>query len=261
MPRMAKSPITSALFAMVIAASPALACKGANVLFRDDFTEDDSAWDSQDASVEIRDGVMESKVEPGFGRTIMYHGQDFPAADACVDMIAPISKNPVVFGGLAFWGNKKWNIVWLAPSAGTAGVTGHVEDKWTDPVPSRKFDGMKATPDAVNTIRVTWKGPPAPNAKTAPDPTVTVYINDKQFIKFKVPPNEDRSIALYAEEGPVFKFKNSYHYRILSECADDPLQDAAGRSGLRAVRLSKRVPSRLGMRRGSLQKRALLRNR
>jgi hypothetical protein len=201
--------MTSALFAMAVAASPALACKGSTTLLRDDFTDEDPAWNIQDSNVQIANGALKLKSEPGKIYNLMYQGQDFPGADACVEMITPAVKDPAgVFGGLSFWGGGKWNIVYVAPD-GTAGVTAFNNSGWTNPVPNRKFDGVKTGANAVNTIRVTWKAPPAQGAKDPADPNVTVFINDKQFIKFKVQPNGDRSVGLYVQsEGATYQFKN-----------------------------------------------------
>jgi hypothetical protein len=199
--------MTSALFALVVAANPALACKGSQSLLRDDFSDQDPAWG--DDVDNIRNGAMQLKSQPGRIYTAYYQGQNFPAADACVDMIAATTKDPNVTGGLMFWSGTKWNIAWISVAGGTAGVSGLDNTGWTYPVPARKTDAIKSAPNAVNTIRLTWKGPPPTNSRDAPDPTVTMYINDKQFIKFKVPPNADRQIGFEVEsEGGVFQFKN-----------------------------------------------------
>ena len=123
----------------------------------------------------------------------MYQGQNFPGADACLDIIAPSGKPSVdIVGGLGLWTGKAWNFVYIATD-GTAGVSGLQDGNWTSPVPNRKFDGIKTTPNAVNQLRGTWKEPPPSTSKAAPDPTVTIFINDKQFIKFKATPNADSS--------------------------------------------------------------------
>mgnify|MGYP000913353609 CR=1 FL=1 len=72
-----------------------------------------------------------------------------------------------------------------------------------------KFDAIKTGTDAVNQLRVVWKAPPRSNSTEAPDPNVTVFINDKQFIRFKAPPNDNRQIGIYAAaNGGTFQFKN-----------------------------------------------------
>lgn len=208
--RFAGCAVATGAFLALATVGPALACKGSETLLRDDFTEEDPAWNIQDENVQIGGGVLKMKSEPGKNEWLIYGGDNFPAADVCVDMIAPSGgkPDPYVYGGLAFWGGNKWNIVEIATD-GTIGVQGNNKSGWTLPVPPRKFDGLKMGPNAVNTIRITWKGPPESNSKNAPDPTVTIYINDKQFIKYKATPNEDRNIGFYVQsEGAVYQFKN-----------------------------------------------------
>ena len=200
---------TSVLFALVAVAGPALACKGTETLLRDDFTDEDPAWNIQDTSAQIGGGVLKVKSEAGHIYNLMYQGQNFPGADACLDIIAPSGKPSVdIVGGLGLWTGKAWNFVYIATD-GTAGVSGLQDGNWTSPVPNRKFDGIKTTPNAANQLRVTWKAPPEANSKEAPDPTVTIFINDKQFIKYKAIPNSGRSISIYtASGGGVYQYKN-----------------------------------------------------
>jgi hypothetical protein len=97
----------------------------------------------------------------------MYQGQNFPGADACIDIIALAGKpSPDVKGGLGFWTGKAWHLVSIATD-GTAGVEGLQDNNWVNPVPQRKFDGIKSTPNAVNTLRVTWKAPPPSKSQAA----------------------------------------------------------------------------------------------
>src|SRR3977135_2331362 len=84
--------MTSALLALVVTASPAVACKGAQTLLRDDFTDEDPAWNIQDNSAQVGGGVLKIRTEPGRLFNLMYQGQNFPAADACIDIIPPAGK-------------------------------------------------------------------------------------------------------------------------------------------------------------------------
>jgi len=200
--------VTGVFFALV-AASPALACKGAQTLLRDDFTDEDPAWNIQDSSAQIAGGVLKVKTEPGRIYNLMYQGQNFPGADACVDIIAPAGKPSAdIQGGLGFWTGKSWDFIYISTD-GSAGVSGLQDGNWTSPVPNRKFDGIKTAPNSTNQLRVVWKAPPPANAKDAPDPSVIVFINDKQFIKFKAPPNANRSISIFtASDGGTYQYKN-----------------------------------------------------
>jgi hypothetical protein len=201
--------LMTGVLSAVVASSPALACKGAQTLLRDDFTDEDPAWNIQDNSAQIGGGVLKVKTDPGKILNLMYQGQNFPAADACIDIIAPAGKPASdIQGGLGFWTGRSWDFIYIATD-GSAGVAGLQDGGWTAPVPNRKFDGIKTTPNAVNQLRVIWKGPPPPNSKDAPDPSVTVFINDKQFIKFKAVPNTNRALSIFTtSENGVYQYKN-----------------------------------------------------
>jgi hypothetical protein len=192
------------------AAGPALACKGNETLLRDDFTEQDPAWNVGSLDVKIGGGALMEKAVGGRVAILSYAGMDFPGADVCVDIVTPSAAAENSRAGIGFWNGKAWDFVYIAPD-GSAGVDRLMNNNWYAPVPNRKFDGVKAGGGATNRLRVTWKAPPADNAKAAPDPTVMIFINDKPFIKYKVPPNIDRTIATYVDggqAGAAFEFKN-----------------------------------------------------
>jgi len=197
-------------FAMAAMMGPALACKGVETVLRDDFTDQDPAWDVSNVDVQIGGGVLKQTAQAGRIANVRYAGMSFPGGDACVDITMPDSPGENVRAGLGLWTGKGWDFVIISPD-GTAGVDRLVGDDWLSPVPNRKFDGVKTGPGAVNRLRITWKAPPGDAAKTAPDPTVTVYINDKQFIRYKVAPNANRLISTYVDgagSGATFLFKN-----------------------------------------------------
>src|SRR5262249_55842723 len=133
----------------------------------------------------------------------MYQGEFFPAGDACVTITgpAPVAKDTTnIFGGILL---QETNYDWWMPAVwadGTASVERMLNNGWLHPVPQRKFDAVKTGANAVNVLRVVWKAPPAQGSNTPPDPTVTVFINDKQFISFnKMTPNPDRLFGLVAD--------------------------------------------------------------
>jgi hypothetical protein len=196
---------------LTLAGTPALACKGAETLLRDDFTQEDPAWniEATNNAATIGNGVLTLKSDVGHFQNLQYQGLNFADADACIDMIAPAGKpSPDVQGGLGIWTGKAWDYIYVTTD-GNAGVAGLQDGSWTNPVPMRKSDAIKTAPEAVNTLRVVWHAPPAQNSKAAPDPFVTVFINDKQFIKFKATPNSDRTVSVYAETGGgLYQFKN-----------------------------------------------------
>jgi hypothetical protein len=202
--------LVGALSVLALSSNAALACKGTNTLLRDDFTDEDPAWGIADTpGAAIGDGSLKIASEPSHGLRVAYQGMNFPDGDACVDVVAPgaAGKSPTI-AGIGLQTARGWNYVYVG-TEGTAGVEGLQANAWVNPVPSRKFDAVRSGPGAVNNIRVVWKGPPQQNDTAAPDPTVQVFINGKLFVKFKLPPNGDRQLALYAEsEGGTYVFKN-----------------------------------------------------
>jgi hypothetical protein len=203
-----------AMFAAIVAlgmwSGPAFACKGAQTLLRDDFTDEDPAWALTDHTVaQIGDGAM--KVQSAVNKyfNLYYQGMNFPGADACIDIVSPPTPSKTVTqAGLGLWTAKGWNFIYIS-SDGTAGVTGLQDNNWINPVPARKFDGIKTGANAVNQLRLVWSAPPADNSTAAPNPYVQIFINDKSFIKYKTVQNTDRSLSIYADtEGAQYQFKN-----------------------------------------------------
>lgn len=169
--------VAGALVAISLAASPALACKGPNVLLEDNFSEADPSWAVYDKAV-IEDGALKITADAGYLNWIWYDGSTFDNADVCVDVTIPELKNaqtPV--GGLIFLGadNANYYMAWMSP-LGTVGVQRRVNSKWVNPVPARKAE-MKNKMGDSNTLRVTFEGTKA-----------TLYVNDKKVVDFKVQP-------------------------------------------------------------------------
>jgi hypothetical protein len=204
--------MTGALVTMV-AAGPALACKGATSLLRDDFSELDPAWNTvfnTGTTFSAGGGKLALKSDPTNLGIITYEGDFYPAADACVTITSPSVRDPAgLWAGLLLTlGDGSW----LMPRIfldGTAGVTRLSGPGWLNPVPPRKFAGVKTGANAANTIRIVWSGPPAQNSKAPANQDVSFFINDQSFIKFKAAPNADRKIGLVAvSEGNTFQFSN-----------------------------------------------------
>jgi hypothetical protein len=204
------SALLAALFVAAVA-SPALACKGTESLLRDDFTEADPSWNvwwPDTSSFDIADGKVAAKAEPGYWGVMMYDGDFFPAADACIDINIPEVSDPTyVFAGLTFLDEKYANwIVYLTPD-GKAGVAKVTSDGWLYPVKAKSYDAIKQ--GEANTLRVVWSAPPAQGSTDAADPTVQVFVNDEALFKFKVKPNGNRTVGLAIQtEGETFEFSN-----------------------------------------------------
>jgi hypothetical protein len=205
----------SAGFALAVAASPALACKGATSLLRDDFTDVDPAWqdmfsDNGHGTFQIGGGKVVIKTDPGYYDALMYQGDFYAAGDACVTITnpGPVRDPSNIWAGMVL---QAADGSWYFPQInldGTAGVQ-RLSVDWLFPVPACKFAAIRTGPNAVNVLRVVWKAPPRATANTPPDPTVTMFVNDQQFINFKITPNANRLFGLAAgTEGYTYQFSN-----------------------------------------------------
>lgn len=194
---------------VALTGGPAFACKGAEVVFRDDFTEADPAWyvwwpDS--SSFDIADGKVVAKSSPGTWAAMLYQGSYFPGGDACVDIVAPTGDN--TWAGLDIHSDGVEYIPHITGD-GKAGVTRLDKNGWLSPVPDRPFAAIKTEAGAVNNLRVVWSAPQPDNSQTPSDPTVQVFINDEPFIKFKIKPTDNRLLGFAIQtEGSETQFSN-----------------------------------------------------
>jgi len=193
------------------AASPALACKGATSLLRDDFKEANPNWDeyfTTQQSFVVGGGKVSAKTEPGSFNVLFYQGDFFPAGDACVTITNPSGvRDPTdISAGIVLQADDG---SWYMPVInldGTAAVERNTSAGWLDPVRARKFAAIK---QGTNVLRVVWKAPPPKGSSTPPDPNVTMFINDQQFITFKMPPNANRQFGLSVQShGHSYQFTN-----------------------------------------------------
>jgi hypothetical protein len=192
--------ITGAVLALMLAGSPALACKGPNLIFSDDFRDVDPAWAPGYGTFAIASGRATLKTDPGYIGNVFYQGAFFDSGDACLDVITPEAKNTsnmiagFLFGGI---GNNDFYAFIINPD-GNAGVIRMQNGGWLHPVPTRKADGIKPGANAVNTLRVTWSGT-----------TGAAYINDKLFSNFKTQGFKNTTIGVYGEtDGATWAYDN-----------------------------------------------------
>ena len=191
--------VTAVLVAIAATCGSALACKGPTLLFSDDFQTADPAWILWAGSMSISGGSAQLTSNPGTYANIAYAGTFVDSGDACVDMVAATAKDPTsTIGGIMFGGTDDNNFYALVTRPdGQAAIIRQQNGGWLLPVPMRAAPAVK-TGAATNTLRVTWKGTDA-----------TAYINDQQFIAFKIQPFKNGMIGLYAEpEGNSYKFSN-----------------------------------------------------
>jgi hypothetical protein len=194
---MSKAVIVAGLsFAMgvMLAAGPALACKGPNVKFTDDFRQVDDSWgvDPNSDTVTVEDGKVKFKADPSGGYTVLYGGVNFDDADLCVTVQVPsqTGNGDQLAAGPVFWAQDYNNYYTFAITpGGTAAIVRRFKGKWIYVLDYRKADGIKTQPGDKNVLRVTTKG----NA-------LTTYINDVKFaaVKAQVPDNGGQ-IGLHAE--------------------------------------------------------------
>lgn len=194
--------LACAVVATLLAASPALACKGKKVLFEDNFSEEDPSWDTWEGA-RVEGGVMRMSPQPGRIALVLYKADVFDKADICVDLKVPDAKESSI-AGLVFAAENYDNFYtfWISPVYQTAGITRLSKKRWLDPVGARKVEGMNVKVGDTNTLRLTLNGSRA-----------TAYINDKKFIDFRI--NEVAGGGFIGLEGdgadktaPVWEFTN-----------------------------------------------------
>ena len=192
---------TAVLLAVAAVSSPALACKGPNLIFSDDFKTVDEAWQPWGnwVTFSISNGKAQLKSNPGSYAMAAYQGFFVDSADACVDVIAPDVKDPgSILGGLMFGGVGTDFYAFLLRPNGNAAVFRNQNGGWLTPVAEKKADGAKTGANVTNTLRVTWK-----------NGTAQTYVNDKPFATMKTLPIVNGKFGLYSEpEGNVYQFTN-----------------------------------------------------
>ncbi|MFO1148282.1 MAG: hypothetical protein U1E62_07890 [Alsobacter sp.] len=188
---------------LAIASTQALACKGPNLQFSDDFTEIDEAWSPVNADMmKIDGGKLNLSSDVNKLNYVTYEGAFFPVGDACVDITFPgaSSRDAMQTAGGLIFGNTSWQdfyILMIRPD-GYAWVSRLSKNSWLRPIPTKKFDAIKTGPNAVNQLRVKF-------TKT----TAQAYINDKLFANLKIMSDENAKVGFYVEsEGSTWLFDN-----------------------------------------------------
>jgi hypothetical protein len=212
--------LAGAVFATGIVS--ANACKGATELLRDDFTKLDPAWNQPrtDGSFEVSGNKMLLRSKPNnlstdsFVEYVEYGNAVFPEADVCVSVVLPptdasqghnfdAAQTQNIFAGLAFvtddgsifiasinFGFQRGKMVSVMQLTSNGLLS--IVDPGT-------LDTVKPGVRASNTLRLTWKGPPAAGAPAdSPGSIVSFYVNDKLYTTFPAPPNANRKIGLAA---------------------------------------------------------------
>jgi len=155
---------------------------GSTVLFSDNFQQVDPAWNMfSQGTLDISGGYAQVTPPAGDSAYAVYDGGFFDSADACVDIVSPTVADPTqAVAGL---------VIGMDPSGsfyacqigedGTAAVARYSsagDGAWALPVSWRPAPAVKTGANALNTLRITWKG----NSGTC-------YINGQLFSAFVIP--------------------------------------------------------------------------
>jgi len=190
--------ILGGAFALVVAVSPALACKGTDI-YSDDFSSSDGPWHKEGA-VNIGGGFAELKASPNNPALILYEGAQIKDLDVCADITYPQARSPeeAGAGGILFWVNFEPVSIFIMGTTpeGMLGVVRISQGRALAVAPFRKYNFIKTGAGAKNNFRVTAKGG-----------NVKVYANDQQAAAFRGQAS-DGFIGLYAEGNSAWKFSN-----------------------------------------------------
>ena len=174
---MSKRLLTAVAASVLLFAAPALACKGPNVQFSDDFREVDAAWGSEGSIVSVEEGKVKIKAEPNSGYNIMYSGTPFDDADICVTVRSPndaTAKNQAA-GGLIFWGVDYDNFyVFEIDPVGNFTLMRKIKGKYTNILPWKATNLLKLGNGSNNTLRVMTSGN-----------QITLFLNDLKLASVK----------------------------------------------------------------------------
>ena len=175
---MASKTLAWAVVIAVLTAGPAFACKGKNVLFQDNFATVNPAWDLFNQT-KIQNGAMQITATSGHIAAVFYKGDAYDKADICVDTIVPNASNPdnqgipsLIFEGQAY---DDFYAFYISPAYGIARISRLLKDKWLQPIPPRKVEGLVTKAGGKNTLRLTLNGAHA-----------SAYINDNKFVDFLI---------------------------------------------------------------------------
>ena len=177
-----RSIVLNAGVALVLAASPAFACKGKNTLFSDDFREVDESWGVDAAAVSVDGGRVVIKPDASRAYKILYPTTSFDSFDFCVSVRMPNNvhvTNPTgdATAGLIFWASDYSNFFIFEISAnGQVGVQRQAKSKYSTILAWRAVDGVNTGPGAKNRLRVTASGN-----------TLTFMVNDTKVGSIKAP--------------------------------------------------------------------------
>jgi hypothetical protein len=195
----------------------ALACKGSQVLFQDNFATLDPAWGNSSQNLSVNNGklVLQPNLNAGF--VALNQANLYNDVDACIKMSMAKSDDPAWGGGLVFWAKDNSNYYTLLMSGdGQFSIRRYVSDRALTPVDWRESASIKKGIGQVNELRVVTRGNRA-----------TAYINDTEVITFNGQPPDGGSLigvkASSAEKSQiVWEFSDLKITKPLSENPPPP---------------------------------------
>ncbi len=168
---------SAAVLSLLLAAEPAMACKGDKVLFSDDFKQVDTSWGFDSPDVSVEEGKVKVKPKPNISNLLMYKAILFTNADYCITVRTPnsLSDSDNTMAGPLFWATDYDNYyMFMITPSGYAEITRKVKGKWIDVIEWKQEPNIKRDPGAKNVLDVETDGD-----------TITAYINDQKFASVK----------------------------------------------------------------------------
>ena len=165
-------------FIFLYSAKQALACKGTEVIFEDNFATLDPAWGDPSDRQSVKDGKLIISNDTNSGSSVLNQGNIFSEdIDFCVT--AKLTKADDESGGPAtagilFWGKDYGDYYYLYVGGGKFTVARWVGGRWLYPVSGRENAAIKKGVGESNHLRVVTKGDQA-----------VIYINDTEMVTFK----------------------------------------------------------------------------
>lgn len=188
---------SSIALALMLAATPAVACTGQSVYLDGSFKLGEQGWGSEDARFKVSGTEATLTPDTGTQNARWDSAASMGDGEVCATFTAPstLADPSRTYAGLLFWLTDKDNFYQaiIAPN-GLLMVARKVQGKFTatPPVPWTKADAMKTGADAKNALRVTLEGT-----------SVTVRLNDTEVARFKgQSPQGQSHVGLVAASPP-----------------------------------------------------------
>lgn len=199
-----KLPSFILLSIMLTISTSALACKGTEVLFQDNFSKLDPAWGTPNDEQTVSNNKLVLVPRLNISHTDLNQSNLLKDIDYCVDIKLAKGDSSLAGGGVTFWA-KDYNdyYYFYIYGDGSYNVGRFVNGRILNLVPLQKNLVVNTASGAVNHLRVVTKNNQA-----------TIYINDKELATFTGQPPEGGSLIGVAADSPP-KIKNTWEFSNL----------------------------------------------